>query len=209
MAEITSFVETLGVNTIFSVLMLTMWLGITAVYVPGTGFPEAGVAVGAVVVVTGLIVLPTSIVGLMLLGAAAACFLALVYFRRARLLIVAGFVLQLLGCIFLFRADSRPNIWLLAGLNAVSVAYYLLVLMPGLRIQERRRSVDADALIGATARVVATIDPVGSVRVSGETWRATSSQVVEAGSSVRITGRSGLRLEVEPLSPSGLRPPAE
>jgi membrane-bound serine protease (ClpP class) len=63
----------------------------------------------------------------------------------------------------------------------------------------RRRAVTgAEALVGATARVVDECNPRGTVRVHGELWRACCPVRVESGELVRIVALRELTLDVEP-----------
>jgi membrane-bound serine protease (ClpP class) len=56
----------------------------------------------------------------------------------------------------------------------------------------------AETLIGASAEVVSACSPVGQVRVQGELWRAECPGGAEPGDTVRVLGRDGLTLLVEP-----------
>ena len=58
----------------------------------------------------------------------------------------------------------------------------------------------SEGLIGANGRAQGAIGPdaEGYVNLHGELWRATSSLAVEAGQAVRVIGRNGLTLLVEP-----------
>jgi membrane-bound serine protease (ClpP class) len=58
--------------------------------------------------------------------------------------------------------------------------------------------VGAETLIGATAEVVSACSPVGQVRVQGELWRAECRGGAQPGDIVRVVGRDGLTLLVEP-----------
>ena len=58
----------------------------------------------------------------------------------------------------------------------------------------------AETLIGARAEVVSPCRPLGQVRVEGELWRARCRAGAEAGETVRVLGRDGLTLLVEPDS---------
>ena len=64
--------------------------------------------------------------------------------------------------------------------------------------QRRRIQAGAETLIGARAQVVTACAPVGQVRVEGELWRARCESGVEPGATVRVVGRDGLTLLVEP-----------
>jgi len=67
--------------------------------------------------------------------------------------------------------------------------------------QRRRARVGAEALQGATARVVERLSPAGRVQVQGELWsaRSTSAEPIEAGAAVRILALEDLTLVVERL----------
>jgi membrane-bound serine protease (ClpP class) len=64
----------------------------------------------------------------------------------------------------------------------------------------RRRGIQAGAetLIGARAVVASSCRPAGQVRVQGELWRARCEAGADLGETVRIVGREGLTLLVEP-----------
>jgi len=57
-------------------------------------------------------------------------------------------------------------------------------------------------LIGQMAIVETVLDPTGVVRACGESWSAHAAVPAPEGAQVRITGVSGLLLEVEPLERS-------
>jgi membrane-bound serine protease (ClpP class) len=68
-----------------------------------------------------------------------------------------------------------------------------------IRFSRRRRiQAGAETLIGARAVVASPCRPAGQVRVQGELWRARCEAGAEAGETVRIVGREGLTLLVEP-----------
>jgi membrane-bound serine protease (ClpP class) len=64
----------------------------------------------------------------------------------------------------------------------------------------RRRLIQAGAetLIGARAVVASSCRPAGQVRVQGELWRARCEAGADLGETVRVVGREGLTLLVEP-----------
>jgi membrane-bound serine protease (ClpP class) len=64
--------------------------------------------------------------------------------------------------------------------------------------KRRRIQAGAETLIGARAEVVTACRPVGQVRIAGELWRARAEAGAEVGETVRVVGRDGLTLLVEP-----------
>lgn len=59
--------------------------------------------------------------------------------------------------------------------------------------------VGAETLIGASGRTLRDCRPTGTVRVRGEVWQARCESGANAGQAVRVTGRDGLTLLVEPI----------
>jgi membrane-bound serine protease (ClpP class) len=206
MEPLTDLFQAIGPNVVYLLMMAGIWLAITAVYLPGTGVPEVLAVVILVLGIAGLATLPAHLIGASLLIAALGCFLILLLYPRFWYLIPAGAVLQLLGSIFLFRVGSRPSVWAILLLNAVSLAYYCIVLRPGLSIQQKPKWLDDETLLGKDGEVVSTLDPVGTVRVHGELWRARSGEVIEPGRPVRVVARSGLELQVVPTDRTPVRP---
>jgi membrane protein implicated in regulation of membrane protease activity len=91
-----------------------------------------------------------------------------------------------------------PEPW---GLVLVAVAAVLEIGESFLWIrysQRRRIQAGAETLLGARAHVVTACAPLGQVRVQGELWSARCEGGAEPGSSVRVVGRDGLTLLVEP-----------
>ena len=67
------------------------------------------------------------------------------------------------------------------------------------RLSHRWRArVGVETLIGEVGRATAACRPVGRVRVRGESWRARCEAGAGAGDRVRVIGREGLTLLVEP-----------
>lgn len=60
--------------------------------------------------------------------------------------------------------------------------------------------VGPETLIGATGRAVTDCRPEGTVRVHAEMWQATCEAGVGLGQRIRVIGRDGLLLTVEPVS---------
>lgn len=64
--------------------------------------------------------------------------------------------------------------------------------------KRRRVQVGAETLLGRTGVVITACRPLGQVRVGGEIWAARCDAGVDVGTAVRIDGRDGLTLVVEP-----------
>ena len=64
--------------------------------------------------------------------------------------------------------------------------------------KRRRVQVGAETLLGRTGVVITACRPLGQVRVGGELWAARCAAGADVGTAVRIDGRDGLTLVVEP-----------
>jgi len=70
-------------------------------------------------------------------------------------------------------------------------------------VKNRRKVVGAETMIDREAVVITPCRPRGQVRLDGEIWEARCDAGATVGDTVRITGREGLTLVVEPV---GARP---
>jgi membrane-bound serine protease (ClpP class) len=105
--------------------------------------------------------------------------------------------LLLIGAILLALL-VLPEPWGLALVGLIAVVEVAETVF-WLRLSRRWRvRAGAETLIGAPAEVVAACRPLGQVRVAGELWRARCEGGAAPGETVRIVGRDGLTLLVEP-----------
>jgi membrane-bound serine protease (ClpP class) len=100
---------------------------------------------------------------------------------------------------------------LLLAFFVVPMPWSILVLLAGVVLEvgeivwgrrlagKWRVRTGAEAMIGATAEVVAPCRPRGQVRVHGELWEAVCDAGAEVGRKVRIERVDGLTLVVVPL----------
>lgn len=112
---------------------------------------------------------------------------------------VAGFVI---GALMMFPSTapgfalSRP---LLAAVTLAAAGLFIIALSLLLRARRRPVLTGREALVGAEGEAVSWSRDEGRVRVEGEIWRARAAQPLAAGARIRVTGRRGLTLTVEPL----------
>lgn len=96
---------------------------------------------------------------------------------------------------FLF-VPSPWGVLLVAGVALVEVAETVF----WIRLSRRRRvQVGAETLIGAEGLVTKACRPTGRVRLTGELWQARCEAGADPGDRVRVVGRDGLVLVVQPL----------
>lgn len=191
--------ETVDPNWIYLGLVLSLWIGVTAAYIPGTGIIEVLASGGLIGTMIVLVQMPTNWLAVMLLVVGVASFIVMPFVQqRLAALAVGGLALQGIGGLLLFEGDHRVSLFVILLTLVIPLAYHQWVLLPILRHIKKQPVVERDSqLIGAVGRVTTDIDPVGTVNVNSEQWTATSDEPLKAGDRVIVTGRSGLQLTVE------------
>jgi membrane-bound serine protease (ClpP class) len=207
-------------NIIYLLLVGGLALGVLALAAPGTGVFEViaililGLA-GWLIAAAGLPINLWSL-GILLVGAA----LFVVAVRRPRQ--VAVLLLSILalvaGSAYLFAGAE----WWLPGVNPALAAmvsillggFFWLAARKAIEAEMVRPSHDLSGLIGAIGETRSPIAGEGTVYADGELWSARSAgyaggAVIPADTQVRIIGREGFTLIVEPAVPPAEAPPAE
>ena len=114
---------------------------------------------------------------------------------------VGGIVAFAIGAVMMFPSGV-PGLGLspavIAGAVGVTASFFLLVL--SMLLRSRRRSVitGKEALLGAEAQTISWDGQEGRIRVEGEVWRARAKASLQPGARVKVVGREGLVLIVEP-----------
>ena len=125
---------------------------------------------------------------------------------------IAGVIVLITGGLFLFPVWDTPDLpgapgivnrWMLGGMGAVMLGAVLLLVREIRKDQEAVPYTSAGAssvVVGQVAEVETPLTPIGSVRIAGESWSATSeSGDVAVGDRVEVTSIDGVTLNVRPL----------
>jgi membrane-bound serine protease (ClpP class) len=116
------------------------------------------------------------------------------------LLGIGGIIAFALGSLLMFERvpGFELSLSIVLAASAASAALLAVMLTVALRAH-RRRVVSGDpAMIGSVGEVLTWSSTRGEVHVHGEHWRARSAGLLMPGQRVRVTGRDGLTLTVEP-----------
>lgn len=147
-------------------------------------------------------ILPVNTAGLLLVVFGIALLILEVKVPSFGALGIGGAVSLLVGSIMMTR--EVPGVAVGLGfIVPVVIAMSAIVLFLGrlaLRAQRQPPLTGAQGLIGLAGRTRTEVTPdlAGQIDVRGEIWRATSKLPIPAGHGVRVTGRDGLTLHVEP-----------
>ncbi|MFZ1105017.1 MAG: nodulation protein NfeD [Hyphomicrobiaceae bacterium] len=190
-----------------NVALILMTIGIYGIlfefWHPGTMVPGVIGAICLIVALTAFSVLPVNYAGLALLILGIALMVAEAFVPSFGIVGLGGIAAFALGALFLFDPEQsdipiRASWPVIAGLTALSAALSLGVLGFALRARRRPVLTGAEEMLGATGEVMDWAGGAGHVRVLGEIWAARSGAMLAAGQKVRVTGRTGLVLAVEP-----------
>ncbi len=187
-------------NIVYLILIVGLWLSVTAAYVPGTGVVEVLAIIGVLAALFTLANMPTNWWSVILIVVGVLGFLVIPFLdSRFALLALAGLALQAAGSLTLFNGVqvSLPLIVVTIG---ASLIYHRFALM---RVLDYHRTTPAmledEPLVGLHGYVQRALDPVGTVYVRGEAWTARSEQKLDAGTEIAVVDQEGLTLYVEPV----------
>ena len=214
--------EFLSIITHPSIAYVLLIVGIYALIFefsnPGLVLPGVVGAIGILIALYGLQLLPVNYAGLALIVLGIGLMVAEVFVPAFGSLGIGGVIAFVIGSVILIDTDvpgyGIPYA-LIGGFAAGSLAFLLFV--GTVLLKSRRRPIVSgrEELVGAQGIVIDDFEDEGWARVHGERWRVRSHSPLARGERVRVVALQGLTLDVEktgdrPLVPnaktSGLSP---
>ena len=198
----------LGVITDPSIAYILMLIGIYGLlfefYNPGMIFPGVIGAICLLVAMYAFQMLPVNYAGLALIALGLGFMVAELFITSYGALGVGGAIAFVVGSIMLIDTDvpGYDIPWtLIGGLTAGSAAFMLLVLGMALKARTRPVISGGEELLGAAGEIVEHNQGEWWARVHSELWQVRSGAPLRRHQRVRVTGRDGLTLIVEPEQP--------
>lgn len=193
-------------NIAYLLLVLTIFLATLAVLVPGTGLLEIGTLAAGVLAGYAALQLNINAWALAALALGLGALIVAAFARRGQwgwlLLSALGLIG---GSVFLFRTPQggiAVHPALAFSASALLGAYFWFGVRAGLRAWREKPPVHSlDRLVGQIGETRTLVHREGSVYVDGEMWSARSTRAIPPGRKVRVIGREGLTLFVEPVDP--------
>ena len=200
-------VKFLAVLTDPTVAYILLLIGIYGLlfegYNPGGVFPGVAGGIALLLALYAFQVLPVNFAGLALILLGVLLFVIETFVPAYGTLSIGGIAAFIFGSLILMDTNV-PGFALPRGLiGGLAAAASLLVagtLWLAARAHRKPAASGAEELLHATGRAAADFGPDGhgKVRVHSELWNAESGAPLKAGDAVRVVGREGLRLRVEP-----------
>ncbi len=188
-------------NVAYLMLMLGIYGLILEFYNPGAFVPGV---VGAIFLLLGLYalqLLPVNYAGLALILLGIAFMVVEAFVPAFGILGIGGIIAFVIGSVILLDTDvpGYAISWpVIAAVAATSGAFFMIVLAMAVKARARPVVSGPEELIGSYGRVAEWRGSAGRVRVHSETWNASASRPLKPGKRVRVSGREGLILIVEP-----------
>ena len=203
-------VKFLAVLTDPTVAYILLLLGIYGLvfegYNPGGVLPGVVGGIALLLALYAFNILPVNFAGLALIVLGMILFVTETFVPAYGTLSIGGLIAFVIGSIILMDnrvpgfAISRS---LIGGLSTAAACIVIGTIWYAVRSRQRPVVTGAEELVGSDGRVLTDfIDGCGTVRVHSEIWNAESRALLHTGDTVKVTGRQGLRLIVEPLRPS-------
>jgi len=190
-------------NIAFLLMLIGFYGLILEFWNPGSFAPGVIGAISLIVGLTALTALPVNYGALGLLMLGILLMIGEAFTPGIGALGIGGLAAFIVGGLFLFEGGDTDiefavSRWLIFG-SAIATAG-MIVTIGGAAWSARNRKpvTGSEEMIGMRGEVVGWSDVRGSVRVHGEIWSARADQPLQVNEIVRVVGREGLTLIVEP-----------
>jgi membrane-bound serine protease (ClpP class) len=187
-------------NVAYILLLIGFYGILFEFFNPGT---IASGVIGAIALLTALFALnlmPINFAGLALIGLGVALMVAEAFTPSFGILGIGGAAALALGSLFLFEnvPGFTVSIPVILTATVASALIVIIGLAAALRAHRRKIVTGEPALLGSHGQVLEWSGGHGQVLVHGERWQAHAATALAAGQRVRVKGRDGLDLLVEP-----------
>ena len=189
------------------------WLGLA--FIVAEFFVPGGVVgtLGVLMLVTSLVALgtlPVELIGVVLLVASIVFFVLELMHPGVGLPAFAGVVCLVLGGLFLFDT-SVPGVsvswWVIVPVAAFATFFFLVVIRAAMRLRHKGATTRDQELVGVEGIVLRDLRPRGVIQIASEQWTAEAvTGTPRKGEHVRVVGRDGLKLKVEPVEEPATAP---
>jgi membrane-bound serine protease (ClpP class) len=196
-------------NVAYLLLVAGFVLGILALFSPGTGILEIGALFALAIAGFGIVNLDINVWALALLILSILPFALSLRKKRNWLFLLLSIAALIIGSVFVFRGpEGGPAVHPLLVVVTSILAFTILWIVgsKGIEAISRQPNFDLDRLVGMEGEARTDIHREGSAYVHGEEWSARSDQTIWMGSRLRVVGREGLTLLVEPLRENSSEP---
>jgi membrane-bound serine protease (ClpP class) len=195
-------------NIMYILLLLGIFGILFEFFNPGAILPGVIGVICLILSFYSMSVLPINYAGLALIIFAIILFILEVKIVSHGLLAIGGIICLFLGSIMLIQTPSglsymKISLSVIIPAVIITAAFFLFIIGFGLKAQKAKVTTGEKAFIGKTGITLNTLDPIGTIRIYGEIWKAESvAGTIKEGQKVRVTEVEGLKVFVEPAEGS-------
>jgi membrane-bound serine protease (ClpP class) len=192
----------LNPNLAYVLLVVGFVLTLLAIVTPGTGLLELGALFCLVLPVYVAYQVGLNWWALIVLVLSVIPFVYAIRKPKRELFLGLSILGVIAGSLYLFPSDGwvpGVNPIVAVIISVLSAGFIWLLVRKTMKAMHARPSHDLAKLVGQIGEAKTAIQDEGSVQVAGELWSARSEAPVAAGAAVRVRGREGLVLIVEPV----------
>ncbi len=189
------------------ILMMLGFFGIMfELFSPGAIFPGIVGVICLILAFYAMSSMPVNYAGIALIIFGIILFLLEIKITSHGILAIGGIISVLLGSMILFRTSPTEDFvslsWsVIISVTAVSAAFFIFLVTLGVKAQRPKTVSGPSALIGKSGLTMEELNPIGYIRVVGETWKAESlSGKINENETVIVENIKGLTLYVRSVA---------
>lgn len=191
----------LNPNLAYIVLVFGLWLMVMAILTPGTGIFELGALFAFAFAGFQMYSLPFNWWALVILVIGVVPFMVAVLRSRKLLFLGLSILTLVIGSTYMFQGDGwvpAVNPFLAVVVSSLTAGFMWFMTVKTLDAQHASPSHNLGLLIGAEGITRTPVHYEGAVMVKMEEWSARSKTLIPVGERIRVVGREGFVLLVEP-----------
>lgn len=186
-------------NIAYILMMLGFYGLLFEITHPGIGFPGIAGAMCLIIAFFALSTLPINYAGLLLIILGIILFIAEVKVVSYGLLTLGGIVSMFLGSLMLIDSSytlMRISLDVILPMVVATAGITIFLISVVLKAHSKRSIAGKEGLIGALGVADSDIDPLGTVVIHGEIWKADSEKTIRKGEQIRVVNVERLKLTV-------------
>ena len=190
-------------NIAYILFMLGVYGLLFELYSPGLIFPGVVGVISLVLSFYSMQTLPINYAGLGLIIFAIILFILEIKIVSHGILTVGGVISLILGSLMLIKTDSGFDVlqisWeVIALIVVLTLLFFSVAIGLGIKAQRRKTTTGAEGLINEIGDAITDLNPLGSIKVHGEIWKAESVDGnISNGEKIIVSGVSNLKLQVK------------
>jgi membrane-bound serine protease (ClpP class) len=186
-------------NIAYILMMLGIYGLIFELSNPGAILPGVVGGICLILAFYAFQTLPINYAGLLLILLGIILFVAEIKVPSYGMLTVGGIVSMALGSLMLVKTDipyMRISYLVIIPSVMATALFFALVIGMAWRAHRHQPMTGMEGLIGLTGVAKTDISPHGQILLQGELWEADSTDRIQAGEDVEVTGIDGLKLHI-------------